>query len=1020
MKGKIDIYKASAGSGKTFRLAGEYIKMLFSDEYEYRHILAVTFTNKATDQMKHRILSELYLLSKHPDKSAYIDEIISYTHKSAAQVAEYAGSVLKRILHDYSAFNISTIDTFFQSVMRSFSRELGRMATYNVEIDDRQIISMVIDRMFLSLERSENSRLLDWLIKYSLENIEEGRSWRIKNNILDLSKNLNSESFKIKNRGKSGYSNPECYMEQIQRLKERIADVERSYEEDIKDLAGQAIRIIEGGDLTLPDFKWGSRSPFARFWKFADGSAVFDTTSYTVLSRMHGNVDEWVKKEDKESREKVLDISVELDDVIAEMMQCYRENYRLYATCGKVKKNLSALAILGEVHSNLTLYCRENNILLLSQTNELLHDIIDGSDTPFIYEKVGTWINHFMIDEFQDTSSMQWENFKPLLHNSIAEGNGNLVVGDVKQSIYRWRNSDWNILNSGIMQEFRCNVNTLSVNWRSSKDLVEFNNGFFGYAAWMLEDFYCDSTGTDVDTISGIYNYDVPLARHRDKEYADQTVSEKGAKTPGYVELNFTSDKQMSGEVNSAILLSTVGRLVDNGYPRNSICVLVRSNTDAQAAARVLADAGYQVSSAEAFTLSLSDAVLEVVSHLETLDEGNQPEEDEKLGTLPLYSLCEVLIREKLTAGQKEDLLFLQSFLDTVLEFSVKNGDNRTAFLKWWHDSGYKTNVQLSQERDAINVMTIHKSKGLEFEAVIIPYFTLLLEPKGWNLPLLWSDVASEALDFDGVLSAVYSSKLRDTLFEKEYLDERLNGFVDNLNLAYVAFTRAKRELVVIADGVDTRNIEKIASPVGISNLLYGYATATMADSLCEGDFVQTFSSGAPACYLKEERDICPEMPLQLPVQFSAAPALKRFGTALQSNNSGDGSDIRNMGIVMHEYFSEIENAGDVENIADPRMRELIAGKLAFAEKYGWFSKEYKVYRECEIIAADGSVHRPDRVVVKEGEAVVIDYKFGEYRPCDSRYVRQVKSYMRLLSGMGFSKVRGALWYVGQDMVEEF
>ena len=973
MKGKIDIYKASAGSGKTFRLAGEYIKMLFSDEYEYRHILAVTFTNKATDQMKHRILSELYLLSKHPEKSAYIDEIISYTHKSAALVAEYAGSVLKRILHDYSAFNISTIDTFFQSVMRSFSRELGRMATYNVEIDDRQIISMVIDRMFLSLERSENSRLLDWLIKYSLENIEEGRSWRIKNNILDLSKNLNSESFKIKNRGKSGYSNPECYMEQIQRLKERIADVERSYE-----------------------------SPFARFWKFADGSAVFDTTSYTVLSRMHGNVDEWVKKEDKESREKVLDISVELDDVIAEMMQYYRENYRLYATCGKVKKNLSALAILGEVHSNLTLYCRENNILLLSQTNELLHDIIDGSDTPFIYEKVGTWINHFMIDEFQDTSSMQWENFKPLLHNSIAEGNGNLVVGDVKQSIYRWRNSDWNILNSGIMQEFRCNVNTLSVNWRSSKDLVEFNNGFFGYAALMLEDFYCESTGTDVDTISGIYNYDVPLARHRDKEYADQTVSEKGAKTPGYVELNFTSDKQMSGEVNSAILLSTVGRLVDKGYPRNSICVLVRSNADAQAAARVLADAGYQVSSAEAFTLSLSDAVLEVVSHLETLDEGNQPEEDEKLGTLPLYSLCEVLIREKLTADQKEDLLFLQSFLDTVLEFSVKNGDNRTAFLKWWHDSGYKTNVQLSQERDAINVMTIHKSKGLEFEAVIIPYFTLPLEPKGKNLPLLWSDVASEALDFDGVLSAVYSSKLRDTLFEKEYLDERLNGFVDNLNLAYVAFTRAKRELVVIADGVDTHNIEKIASPVGISNLLYGYATATMADSLCEGDFVQTFSSGAPACYLKEERDICPEMPVQLPVQFSAAPALKRFGTALQSDNSGDGSDIA--------------EAQDAQGLAP----QLGAGKLAFAEKYGWFSNEYKVYRECEIIAADGSVHRPDRVVVKEGEAVVIDYKFGEYRPCDSRYVRQVKSYMRLLSGMGFGKVRGALWYVNHDRVEEF
>lgn len=1014
MTGKIDIYKASAGSGKTFRLTGEYIKLLFADEYEYRHILAVTFTNKATDQMKHRILNELYLLSKHPEKSAYIDEIISCTHKSASEVAEYSGSVLKRILHDYSAFSISTIDTFFQSVMRSFSRELGRMATYNVEIDDSQIISMVIDRMFLSLDKSENSRLLDWLIRYSLESIEEGRSWRIKNNIMELSKNLNSESFKIKNRGRAGYFNPGRYMEQIQRLKEKIAVVERSYVESVKKLAEQAIRIIEGGGLTLLDFKGRSRSPFARLGKFAAGNAIFDTGSYDAFSGLYGNVDEWVKTGNKA---KVLGIYGELNDLIGEMIRCYRENYRLYATCGKVKNNLGALAILGEIHSNLALYCRENNILLLSQTNELLHDIIDGSDTPFIYEKVGTWINHFMIDEFQDTSSMQWENFKPLLHNSIAEGNGNLVVGDVKQSIYRWRNSDWSILNKGIMREFECNVSTLSVNWRSSKDIVEFNNGFFGYAAMMLEDFYCDSTGIEADTISGIY--DAAQDESRNENLADQIVSEKGAKMPGYVELNFPADSQTSEEVNSAILLSTAGRLIDNGYPQNRICVLVRYNADAEAAARILAEAGYQVSSAEAFTLGLSDAVLEVVSRLEALDNGNPAEDDEKLEALPLYILCETLIREKLESGQKEDLLFLQSFLDAVLEFSVKNGDNRTAFLKWWHDSGYMTKVQLSQERDAINVMTIHKSKGLEFDAVIIPYFRLPLEPVGWNRPLLWSDAASKALDFDGVLSAIYSSKLRDTLFEKEYLDEKLCCFVDNLNLAYVAFTRAKRELVVIADA-DTRNVERIASPEGISDLLYGYATAAMAESLCEGSSVQTFSSGAPSSFPEDETDPGLEQLVQLPLQFSAALALKRFGTALQSRDSGDGSDIRNRGIVLHEYFSQIADAEDIVKIEDPEVRDLIAGKLAFVEKYGWFSKEYEVYRECEIIASDGSVHRPDRVVTKDGEAVVIDYKFGEYRPCDSRYVRQVRSYMKLLSDMGFRNVRGALWYVNHDMVEEF
>ena len=315
--------------------------------------------------------------------------------------------------------------------------------------------------------------------------------------------------------------------------------------------------------------------------------------------------------------------------------------------------------------------------------------------------------------------------------------------------------------------------------------------------------------------------------------------------------------------------------------------------------------------------------------------------------------------------------------------------------------------------------MTIHKSKGLEFDAVIIPYFRLPLEPVGWNRPLLWSDAASKALDFDGVLSAIYSSKLRDTLFEKEYLDEKLCCFVDNLNLAYVAFTRAKRELVVIADA-DTRNVERIASPEGISDLLYGYATAAMAESLCEGSSVQTFSSGAPSSFPEDETDPGLEQPVQLPLQFSAALALKRFGTALQSRDSGDGSDIRNRGIVLHEYFSQIADAEDIVKIEDPEVRDLIAGKLAFVEQYGWFSKEYEVYRECEIIASDGSVHRPDRVVAKDGEAVVIDYKFGEYRPRDPRYVRQVNSYMKLLSDMGFRNVRGALWYVNHDRVEEF
>lgn len=1016
MKGKIDIYKASAGSGKTFRLTGEYIKMLFSDESEYRHILAVTFTNKATDQMKQRILNELYLLSKTPEKSAYIDEIISYTNKDADAIADYSRSVLKRILHDYSAFNISTIDTFFQGVMRAFSRELGKMSTYNVEINDSDLISMAVDRMFISLDKSENAKLLDWLIKYSLESIEDGKSWRIRKNILELSKNLNSENFKVKNRGKACLTDSGTYMAEIQTLKNTVAKVENSYKECIKQLAKRAMEIIENGGLDLYSFKGRSRSPFAKFGKFASAEAVFDTSCYTSFSYMYENIDEWAKKEERARFEGIYS---ELNGVIAAMMRCYREKYALYATCGKVKKNLSALAILGEVYSNLMLYCKENNILLLSQTNELLHDIIDGSDTPFIYEKVGTWVNHFMIDEFQDTSLMQWENFKPLLHNSIAEGNANLVVGDVKQSIYRWRNSDWRVLNNEVMREFKCNVNTLSVNWRSSSDLVEFNNGFFGYAARMLENLYNDSTGKKDHTISGIYNFRAAGVESESGDYADQRASAKWEKSDGYIELNFTTDKQTGQEVNAGILLDSVNRLVKNGYPKSRICVLVRYNADAEAAAKVLADAGYQVASIEAFKLGASDAVFELVSQLEALDNGDFSGDNGKYGKLPLYTLCETIIREKLSPRQREDLLSLQSFLDAVLEFSVKKGDNRTAFLKWWYDSGSEVKVQLSQENEAINVMTIHKSKGLEFDAVIIPYFKLSLEPQGRRRPLIWSDAASEALDFDGLLSAEYSSKLKDTLFEEEYLKEKLCCFVDNLNLAYVAFTRAKRELIVIADA-ETDNPENGVSPDSISDLLYGYASVnTDKIDVRERSGAMTYSAGEPTRYEDEGRESAGEFSVQLPTQFSAVANEARLKTALQSGNLGDDSDMRNRGIIMHGYFSKIDENGNVGgDIAEPEIKEYIHEKLASVEKYGWFSGRYEIYRECEIISPDGSVLRPDRVLIKDDEAVVIDYKFGEYRPGNPKYVRQIRAYMRLLSAMGFSKVSGALWYVNEDKVE--
>ena len=757
---------------------------------------------------------------------------------------------------------------------------------------------------------------------------------------------------------------------------------------------------MDGYGLVPEDFKGGSRSFMNYFVKLRSGR--YEAPSKTFAAAADGSGPEsWYTSKTPDSKKDAIShaYSAGLCALVEEAADA--DSLREYFTAIEILRNLSVAGILSDIEAQVRSYCRQNNLVLLSDTPRFLADIIDGSDTPFIYEKVGTWVNHFMIDEFQDTSLMQWENFKPLLHNSIAEGNANLVVGDVKQSIYRWRNSDWRVLNNEVMREFKCNVNTLSVNWRSSSDLVEFNNGFFGYAARMLENLYNDSTGKKDHTISGIYNFRAAGVESESGDYADQRASAKWEKSDGYIELNFTTDKQTGQEVNAGILLDSVNRLVKNGYPKSRICVLVRYNADAEAAAKVLADAGYQVASIEAFKLGASDAVFELVSQLEALDNGDFSDDNGKYGKLPLYTLCETIIREKLSPRQREDLLSLQSFLDAVLEFSVKKGDNRTAFLKWWYDSGSEVKVQLSQENEAINVMTIHKSKGLEFDAVIIPYFKLSLEPQGRRRPLIWSDAASEALDFDGLLSAEYSSKLKDTLFEEEYLKEKLCCFVDNLNLAYVAFTRAKRELIVIADA-ETDNPENGVSPDSISDLLYGYASVnTDKIDVRERSGAMTYSAGEPTRYEDEGRESAGEFSVQLPTQFSAVANEARLKTALQSGNLGDDSDMRNRGIIMHGYFSKIDENGNVGgDIAEPEIKEYIHEKLASVEKYGWFSGRYEIYRECEIISPDGSVLRPDRVLIKDDEAVVIDYKFGEYRPGNPKYVRQIRAYMRLLSAL--------------------
>ncbi len=1060
MEKLINVYKASAGSGKTYTLTHEYIDLILRNGDAYKHILAVTFTNKATDEMKQRIIEELHKLANSVDDSV-VEAGINGVSRS-----ERAREVLVNILHDYSAFSVSTIDKFFQGIMRSFARELGRMATYNVELDTDSVRRQAVDMLFADLHKEENRGLLKWLIDFSLENIDQGNAWGVKNPIDELSKSLFSEDFKLK---RDDSLSAEQQREQVDSLKRGIAKIVSEFETKCGEIAQKGVDLIAGAGLSYDQFIGGSRSPFKIFENLSKGLG-YETPLKGIIAK-HNNVEGWYTKSCKNKAVFESLYSAGLNDCIGELIEHFERNHPLYMTALKIKSNLNTLGILGCVYANILQYCKENNIMLLSETTELLGRIIDGSDTPFIYERVGCWINNFMLDEFQDTSAMQWKNFLPLLKNSTAMGEKNLIVGDVKQSIYRWRNSDWSILNSNIESEFGSLVNhkALLTNWRSMENIINFNNRFFKSAAQTASDIYlnrfADSPDisdieTDASIITSIYsNFEQQVPK--EKQEADNKYPD------GYIEIDFIDTQilaereQTYEDVMGELLVDAMKRVVSQGYKQKSVGVLVRTNAEAAEAARILLGSGFSVVSADSLMISSSPVVEKVVNIMREIDSPNsnilraysfikgfpanediEDAQKQLLGKMPLYQMCEQIIRLYLSESEKMDLLFIQAFLDVVLEFTIRNGSTLGAFLKWWDELGIKKAISFPEGQQAVHVMTIHKSKGLAFDVVIMPYFNAPLVNSGRSAPLLWSSSASDRLGYKGPLPVKSVSALNNTLFESDYREEILNESIDALNMAYVAFTRARNELILFAKKPACSKTKRGYTIGSVSDILYDYLQASVEDShdrfesrervICleDGEFaVEGFSIGAP---LEAERKRELEQGKErkeggtgggvetylLENQLQERINSSRIKTSLQSGSINDELSLRDNGILMHDIFASINSVEDAMHIHDEDVREQVIRMLASVEERGWFSDRYKVYKESSIILPSGSVLRPDRVLVDGNSAIIIDYKFGEYKAGHKKYHKQVQSYMQLLMDMGFTAVSGYLWYPKEGVVE--
>lgn len=1000
----LEICKASAGSGKTHKLTGEYLKMLFSGGIDsYKSILAVTFTNKATGEMKQRILEELHAIASggespfvadltHTGRFAGMLEAGCPVEEVEAAVRKHASALLPAILNDYSFFNISTIDRFFQHVLRAFAIETGNFSSYSVEINDESILAVAVDELMGSVD--DNEELLQWLIDLSVEAVENGRDWNSVPQLLRLGSELFKEPFKLAVRG-AGTDLPDRAA--IAECGETMRRIVREFREESRRMADESAALMSRYGLVPSDFKGGSRSFMNYFDKLRSGR--FEAPSATFVRMADEGPSGWCASS---SKSRIKDIISAYDDGLSALVRRAADQVRLrdYFTALEILRNLSVTGILSDIDAQVRDYCRRNNLVLLSDTPRFLSDIIDGSDTPFIYERVGGRLDNYLLDEFQDTSRMQWDNFEPLLRDSVDSSRSCLIVGDVKQSIYRWRGSDWRLLDTEIVSRFdprKVESGTLACNWRSSAEVVAFNNSFFGAVGTLTGD----------GLIGRIYSDAV------------QKIPEGSSRPSGHIRVTFTEGNNavMAEESYLERILDSVRTLLDHGYRPGDIAFLVRTGSEGTAISDLLIANGYNIMTEDSLKISSSAAVRRIVDCLRELSAGRDM--DLSSGK-SLYNICEDILRTRTVEGEGGSA-FVNAFLDCVMEYVGTGGSDLSGFLQWWDSEGSGRSVSAPEGRDAMRVITVHKSKGLEFKAVIIPYFQMPFAPKSNSAKYIWCSSPVSPFDMLPVYPMECRSSLEKTVFADDYRREMAYCAVDAVNVAYVAFTRAVQELLVFAV-IRPPSGGGLPAPSSVSHILYNHLHERLDDGVYEsGDWtVPEYKTGKEPAVIGEEVSVVPSVPLG-----------DRLRLSFPSEEFFIKDSRRMRGIALHDILSRVGTVSDLERAVNdavvsglisvregPQVMEQLSAMLQSVSDRHWFDGTYILMNETTVISTGGESYRPDRMMFSPSgdRAVVVDYKFGRCK--DAGYRRQVRGYMDLLRQMGYPDVEGWLWYGGKEMEE--
>ncbi len=1044
------VYKASAGSGKTFTLAVEYIKLLILNPRAYRQILAVTFTNKATAEMKERILSQLYgIWQGDKDSDAYLKRIIAETGKPVEEVREAAKVALTNMLHDYSRFRVETIDSFFQSVMRNLARELELSPNLNIELNNQEVLSDAVDSMIERL--GPTSPVLAWLLDYINERIADDKRWNVSDEVKSFGRNIFDEEYIEKGEGlrKKLIENPGLIKDYRRELKE----METEALEQMKGFYDQFEGELDGHALNADDLKNGSRGIGSYFRKLNNGILGDDIRNATV-EKCLTDEKSWAAKSSSRYQDILQLASASLMPLLNEAEKFRTKNNKIVNSCRLSMQHLNKVQLLASIDEEVRRLNRENNRFLLSDTNALLHQLVKDGDSSFVFEKIGTNIRNVMIDEFQDTSRMQWGNFRLLLLEGLSQGADSLIVGDVKQSIYRWRNGDWGILNglNERIKSFPIRTKTLKTNRRSETDIIRFNNEIFTAAVNYLNTVYKEESKKDCEALL--------------KAYSDVVQESPKEVRKGYVKVSFLEPDEEHDYTEQTLvsLGEEVERLLNSGIRLNDIAILVRKNKNIPRIADYFDKTlQYKIVSDEAFRLDASLAICMMIDALRYLSdpenriaraslitnyqlqikgyEGSMdclltaPAETllpeaftkniETLRLMPLYELLEELFTLFEMSRISDQDAYLFAFFDAVTDYLQSNSSELDGFIRFWEETLCGKTIP-SGEMEGIRIFSIHKSKGLEFHTVLLPFCDWKLENET-NNQLVWCIPEEAPFNELDIVPVNYSAQMNASVYQRDYQQERLQLWVDNLNLLYVAFTRAGKNLIVWS-----RKGQKGT----MSELLTAALPEVARKNGGEWDEDAPYEQGELCPSSKKEEKVSTNKmtrkPDKLPVSMESMRheiefrQSNRSADFIKGVNEGESEDrFINRGRLLHTLFSAIETEKDIDTAIErlvfegvigsremeEEIREVTHKAFSMPEIQDWYSGRWQLFNECSIIYKEDGVlqtRRPDRVMMQDGQVVVVDFKFG--KP-NKKYNRQVQGYMQLLKRMGYGNVRGYLWY---------